>query len=170
MPLAGKSNVLTHHILILKGIAIKETIEAVIEVAFLALLLQEGTIHGLSLSIHHLNDLGRLSVLLRIIDPDDLLLFPPALPRELIHLELQRLDHRITDQLICILLWSWDDDRVEIRGESVFEYVHVGLIRRVGHVADRTVHELFSRCIVGLIIAVHHATVPINPGHHNNFI
>lgn len=109
MSLAGKSDVLADHIFVLEGIAVEETIEAVIEIAFLSLLLQEGTIHSLGLSIDHLDNLGRPSVPLRIIKTNDRLLFPPLFPRELTHLKLQRLDHRITDQLIRRLLWSWDD-------------------------------------------------------------
>lgn len=169
MPLAGQSHVLLDHIFVLEGITVEETVEAVVEIAFFALLLEEGSVDCLGFAVDHLNDLGWSSVTLGVVKGDNLFLSLSLLPRKLAHLKLQRLDHRISDQVATVLLRGDNGGRVEIGGKCMFEDMCVGLVRGVGGVANRTVHELLG-CDVRLVTAEHHATVPIHSRHHNNFI
>ena len=64
MPLAGQSHVLLDNIFVFEGISVEETVQAVVQVALFALLLQEGSAYSLGLTIDHFNDFWWSSVAL----------------------------------------------------------------------------------------------------------
>ena len=64
MTLAGQSHVLLDNIFVFEGISVEETVQAVVQVALFALLLQEGSAYSLGLTIDHFNDFWWSSVAL----------------------------------------------------------------------------------------------------------
>lgn len=131
MPLACQSHVLLNHVLVFEGIAVEETVEAVVQVAFFALLLEEGSVDCLGFAVDHFDDLGWSSVALGVVKGNNRFLGLSLLPRELAHLKLQGLDHRISNQLASVPLRGDNGSRVEIGGEGVFEDMRISLVRRV---------------------------------------
>lgn len=97
MPLAGQSHVLLNNVFVLEGIAVEVAVQAVVQIAFLALLLQEGAVECLGLAVDHLDDLGWSSVALGVVEGNDGFFGFCVLPRELADLKLQGLDHGVSD-------------------------------------------------------------------------